>query len=250
MLSCSGGTMDKSVRTPDQEYNSGNNGNKVFDHNGIVYRCCLVIGWEKIVLTEKNPLLALGTVGWNRGFAEANFYPDDLPEDWRLTYLSNELDCVAIVVDEWADLDEDEIEEWLDETHEQFHFYLMAPDDVVGETLLQPLLDQFEPLQPQLKGVLLEQWGESPVLKGQRLCRLAPLSLELGMEAEVDALVGGDGVAVLTASAELSPLVVRKIVERLRAEAIGTLLLVPSKGLLGNLESLETISALLGELSK
>lgn len=48
-------------------------------------------------LKHKNtaPLL-LGTVGWERRDWLAGYYPDDLPEDWRLAYYANDCNCLML----------------------------------------------------------------------------------------------------------------------------------------------------------
>ena len=51
------------------------------------------------------PLLRVGTVGWGDpaeksaeledSFSESNYFPDDLPVDWRVSYISNEIDEIG-----------------------------------------------------------------------------------------------------------------------------------------------------------
>ncbi|MCB1722070.1 MAG: hypothetical protein H6959_08495 [Chromatiaceae bacterium] len=40
--------------------------------------------------------LRLGTVGWERADWLRDYYPADIPDDWRLAYYANDCDCVLI----------------------------------------------------------------------------------------------------------------------------------------------------------
>jgi hypothetical protein len=49
--------------------------------------------------------LLLGVVGWDREDWVGCYYPEDLPEDWRLAYLANDADAVMLRPAEWCGLD-------------------------------------------------------------------------------------------------------------------------------------------------
>ncbi len=211
---------------------------------------------------EKRPLLQLGLLGWGDGLQKSGFFPDDLPSEWRLTYLSNELDCVAVPLEGLHDLDPEMVEEWAEDTHDRFGFYLLLPgfnprqEDQLH--LFRNLLQQLEPLGEQLVGILvgadrtesdisllqhmLQREGRSQV----PLCQLTDLHPEGLSEEGICSLQGGDGVALLHAERELTPMAMRRVVELLRSEGVNTLLFVPAEGLRVNLQSAETISELLG----
>lgn len=181
-------------------------------------------------LKELNqPLLQLGTLGWSAGFETADFYPDDLPEEWRLTYLSNEVDRVALTVEVVLAADEEQIEEWAEDTHEQFGFLLLYPSG--GP--LDPLLQRLRPLGEKLVGAVAVE-------------NMEPLTVDASFREEIRQFQGGDGVAILTPREILSPAAVRAVVERLRAREIDTLLITPTRGFVANLSNFETISSLLG----
>lgn len=174
-------------------------------------------------MSEKHtPQLRLGTVGWNRGFEAAGFYPEDLPEEWRLTYLSNELDCVLIPAALLDSVDRETFEEWVEDTHERFGFYT----EEGGK-------------QPSWVSELLgEQW-------------LGNVSFEIvsdqALAAEgIDQLQIGNQVAVVEVAGELSPMAMRKLLERLKIDQVDTLLWQPGPGLVTNLSHAQTIAALLG----
>ena len=70
--------------------------------------------------------MLIGSVGWRHRHWQDSFYPDTLPEDWWLTYYSNEFGCVLVPV---AQLGQTTIAAWRDDTHERFRFFLeLGPD--------------------------------------------------------------------------------------------------------------------------
>ena len=69
--------------------------------------------------------------GWDPGPDDGSFYPDDLPEDWRLTYFANVLDAVLLGEDVWRQADAQLIEQWRRDVPDSFRFYLRA--DETGE---------------------------------------------------------------------------------------------------------------------
>jgi hypothetical protein len=67
--------------------------------------------------------------GWNHeAWVEQGFYPDDLPEDWRLPFYSNEFRAVLIPTEDWRSVTDEMLEEWLDEVPDEFQFFLELAD--------------------------------------------------------------------------------------------------------------------------
>ncbi|WP_296808978.1 hypothetical protein [Thiocapsa sp.] len=62
--------------------------------------------------------------GWDPSPGDADFYPDDLPEDWRLTYFANALEAVALDTDVWGRADAGRIAQWSRDVPASFAFYL------------------------------------------------------------------------------------------------------------------------------
>ena len=62
--------------------------------------------------------------GWDPTPGDADFYPDDLPEDWRLTYFANALDGVALDAAAWGPVDSGRIAQWCSDVPASFAFYL------------------------------------------------------------------------------------------------------------------------------
>ena len=69
---------------------------------------------------------SVGAWGWRHPEWEKDvFYPDDLPEDWQLSYYSNEFDLLVVPASYWPFAEEGE--DWLDEVDDDFVFYIEWP---------------------------------------------------------------------------------------------------------------------------
>ena len=69
---------------------------------------------------------SVGAWGWRHPEWEKDvFYPDDLPEDWQLSYYSNEFDLLVVPASYWSFAEEGE--DWLDEVDDDFVFYIEWP---------------------------------------------------------------------------------------------------------------------------
>ncbi len=62
--------------------------------------------------------------GWDPSAGDADFYPDDLPEDWRLTYFANALGAVVLDAGAWGRADAGRIAQWCGDVPSSFAFYL------------------------------------------------------------------------------------------------------------------------------
>jgi hypothetical protein len=71
--------------------------------------------------------LVVGARGWEHAQWLEAYYPDDLPEDWRLDYYANEFGCVVLPPEVWMTSDEKVIEQWLEDVEDDFLFYLELP---------------------------------------------------------------------------------------------------------------------------
>lgn len=90
--------------------------------------------------------------GWSHPGWCDDFYPEDLPEDWQLSFYSNEFRAVVVPASAWSIEDPLEIERWAEDTSEDFVFYL----EVVGlQTDWVRLAEAVKPLGEQLGGILL-----------------------------------------------------------------------------------------------
>jgi hypothetical protein len=90
--------------------------------------------------------------GWSYPSWHGTFYPDDLPEDWRLSYYSNEFNAVVVPATEWVGMDVVEIERWVEDVPEEFLFYLEIEDPIAD---WEHTAKTVQPLASQLGGFLL-----------------------------------------------------------------------------------------------
>jgi len=78
--------------------------------------------------------IRVGVCGWDHEHWLGTFYPDDLPEDWRLSYYANEFSTVLVEEDMWRSK-LSELDEWADEVSEDFLFYLQSSLDEPPEII-------------------------------------------------------------------------------------------------------------------
>ena len=71
--------------------------------------------------------LLLGTVGWQRGDWLSEYYPEDLPSEWRLAYYANDCGCVPLGGEAWLGMDPETLRESLEEAEGRLVYFLEAP---------------------------------------------------------------------------------------------------------------------------
>ncbi len=107
-----------------------------------------------------------GVYGWRQPHWLENFYPHDLPvsadEDWRLAYYSNEFNAVLVPVDYWHPENRQasasaECEQWLDDVHDEFRFYVECHPRIFELIALPELIAALEIIKPQLSGLVFLQ---------------------------------------------------------------------------------------------
>ena len=75
-------------------------------------------------MPDSSPGVHLFARGWEHAFWSGGFYPEDLPDEWRLTYYANEFGGVLVPAERWQAADETVLHEWIDDVHEKFLFYI------------------------------------------------------------------------------------------------------------------------------
>ncbi|NOX75675.1 MAG: hypothetical protein GXP17_03470 [Gammaproteobacteria bacterium] len=130
--------------------------------------------------------------GWAHSDWHGDFFPDDLPDDWRLSYFSNEFRAVVLPESDWLGMAVVEIERWVSDTPEAFLFYLEIESLTVDWSRVAELI---QPIGGQLGGFILrpDAVDEDLALMASSLdsaTALAPVSLLLpeGMEPSVSGL--------------------------------------------------------------
>ncbi len=153
-------------------------------------------------MPDSAPRVHLFARGWEHAAWSENYYPHDLPQEWRLTYYANEFRGVLVPAGQWRSADEATLLDWIDDVHETFRFYI---------ELAQPVSMSQEQSKAALLGRHFAAWvlPQSEVEDGGvTRCRLE------GMQ--------GARLAFLLDAAMLGDLVAqRHLLERLAAEARG-----------------------------
>ena len=62
--------------------------------------------------------------GWEDLADAEQFYPDDLPEEWRLSYFANANSAVYLPRARWGGVADDRLAAWGEGVHPRFRFYL------------------------------------------------------------------------------------------------------------------------------
>lgn len=77
--------------------------------------------------------LAIGTADWHGSHWQDQYFPIDLPADWRMGYYANELDAVLLERSTWTALSADELTEWGEDLQGNFRLFFAgaAPEDGV-----------------------------------------------------------------------------------------------------------------------
>lgn len=110
-----------------------------------------------IVRTTKEPLV--GTRSWNCDSWANEFYPEELPLDWRFCYYSNALRSVSVPSQIWESAARPEVGQWVEDSDTDFHFVLEPPItlcrppshiDPGGE--LEAFLDRITSIRQQTSG--------------------------------------------------------------------------------------------------
>lgn len=71
--------------------------------------------------------VVVGARGWLHGRWMESFYPEDIPEDWRLGFYANEFNTLLVPWTQWSE-SVNALEEGLDDTANDFHLYLELPN--------------------------------------------------------------------------------------------------------------------------
>lgn len=74
--------------------------------------------------------------GWAPGVGDEDFYPPDLPEDWRLSYFSNLYHAVLVPEWQWRGANGAQLRAWVEDTPARFRFFLEI-DDPGSQSVLE-----------------------------------------------------------------------------------------------------------------
>jgi hypothetical protein len=85
-------------------------------------------------------LVLVGASGWQHPAWRGGFYPEDLPDDWLLSYYNTQLQAVYLPAAVWQAASEATWGQWLHDTRDGFYFVLepaeAAPAKPASERVL------------------------------------------------------------------------------------------------------------------
>lgn len=101
--------------------------------------------------------LLIGTRDWQNTDWAREFYPDNLPEDWRFCFYSNQFRTVLVPGTVWGSISEDEINTWIEDSDDEFKIVCELPKTLSEtisiselEKLFQEFLIKTKPLENQI----------------------------------------------------------------------------------------------------
>ena len=114
-------------------------------------------------MTPSAPAIALGAWDWRHAEWKGRFYIDDLPEEWHLTFYSNEFDAVGLYASGWMTPSLKELEQWVEDTREGFCFHLVMPSMLLkgDEDVFSGIAERLDILKPRLGSLLLSVASET-----------------------------------------------------------------------------------------
>ena len=78
----------------------------------------------------------MGACGWNHRAWLNDFYSDDLPEEWRLGFYSNEFPVIYVPAADWLntiDSDSEDLADWTEDVADSFRFILEVSADILED---------------------------------------------------------------------------------------------------------------------
>ena len=102
---------------------------------------------------EEHTIL-IGANGWLHDEWSEEFYPDDLPDEWRLGYYGNEFSVVLVPANYWVQ-GVNTVNEWLEETDESPRFICEWPAEVQAGAEVDRLLALISLLGKRVLGILI-----------------------------------------------------------------------------------------------
>ena len=84
-----------------------------------------------------NPLVLVGASGWQQPAWRGGLYPDDLPDDWLLSYYNTQFQAVYLPATVWQGASSATWAQWLYDTRDDFYFVL-EPGEAVSAKPASP----------------------------------------------------------------------------------------------------------------
>jgi len=101
-----------------------------------VYQSVLLItkepAWTESIETTMNDEIYIGTRDWDVDAWVGDYYPQELPDDWRFCFHTNNVRALMVPATIWADTTIDNVEAWLEDCDDAFRFFLELPPAMVN----------------------------------------------------------------------------------------------------------------------
>lgn len=125
--------------------------------------------------------MLIGARGWDHPAWVGEFYPDDLPPDWRLSYYANAFRALLVPAEDLHRADPDLLGQWTADVPEAFAFYLEVSGSLMQALGRGPmvLLELSQAIGDRLCGFMLDL-ATPPIPEAQQLERWLAAMLELG----------------------------------------------------------------------
>ena len=126
---------------------------------------------------QNNQQVLVGAVGWNCPHWSGGFYPEDLPEEWMLSYYNTQFQAVYVPAAIWLSASGPTWEQWLVDTQDDFCFVL----EPAGENALPSSSERVLLASPAWEKQCVWWLDESPDLRAlaQRITQQAKAGIPL-----------------------------------------------------------------------
>ena len=102
--------------------------------------------------------LELGAVGWDHDRWRGQFYPEDLPREWRLTYYANEHRTVLVPETYWLGGNMPKFRQWYDDVPEEFRFYFYLTSALTQSSKGLDITQSIQSLKEKLGGLIVDTY--------------------------------------------------------------------------------------------
>lgn len=79
----------------------------------------------------------IGTIGWNFPAWDQGYFPNDIPEDWKLAFYANDFSAVALPESLWAGESLESVCQQLDELEPGFAVYCLAQSQMPSVEMIR-----------------------------------------------------------------------------------------------------------------
>ncbi|HEV59210.1 MAG TPA: hypothetical protein ENN87_17205 [Phycisphaerales bacterium] len=185
-------------------------------------------------------MIEIGAVGWDRADP---FYPDDLPEDWRLAYYANTSAAVWVPAEAWLVETPPDTAVWREDVSEAFRFVVALDERHADSPGCTAIGQAVAALGEQLEAVVATAPVHAAVLgEAFTAIRVEPAAV-WGGEAGQGAVAR---LARVSADRLGSPRAMREVLEAFVDAADGPRLYLFVDGPLDVLDDLRTLGRLMG----